>query len=112
MQQRVCSGDPSQQWRPTPVVGDQFTLVNAATGGCLEVADGSKDDGARLHPAVCDGSPEQRWRLAGVGDGQLSLVNLNSGRCADVPSNTLSSPDTGLQQWGCHGGTNQQWSAG
>ena len=45
-----------------------------------------------------------------LGAGQVSLVNLNSGRCADVPTDALGSPDTGLQQWRCHGGTNQQWA--
>ncbi|MGW4461192.1 RICIN domain-containing protein [Micromonospora sp. NPDC004704] len=109
VQQRVCTGDLTQQWRPTPVVGDEFGLVNVATGRCLEVKDGSKDDGARLHFAVCDGTVEQRWRLAGLDTGQVSLVNLNSGRCADVPENTLTRPDTSLQQWACHGRANQQW---
>ncbi|MEV4625726.1 RICIN domain-containing protein [Micromonospora sp. NPDC049523] len=110
VQQRVCTGDLTQQWRPTPVVGDEFSLVNAGTGGCLEAADGNKDDGARLHIAVCDRTVEQRWRLAGLDTGQVSLVNLNSGRCADVPENTLTSPDTSLQQWACHGRANQQWA--
>jgi hypothetical protein len=112
VRQVVCTGDPAQQWRPTPVVGDQVSLVNMAAGRCLEVADGSKDNGARLRAAVCNGSAEQQWRLAATGSGPVALVNLNSGRCADVPGDSRHTADTGLQQWGCHGGGNQQWTAG
>ncbi|RKR90408.1 ricin-type beta-trefoil lectin protein [Micromonospora pisi] len=110
VRQVVCTDEPNQRWRPTPVVGDQVTLVNVATGGCLEVTGASRDDGARVGPAVCDGSVEQRWRLAAADGGQISLVNLNSGRCLDVPTQTLDVPETGLQQWGCQGGSNQRWT--
>ncbi|MFK3980929.1 RICIN domain-containing protein [Micromonospora sp. NPDC050397] len=110
VRQVVCAASPNQQWRPTPVVGDQISLVNVATGQCLEVADANRDDGARLRPAVCDGSLEQQWRTPGSGNGQTPLININSGRCLDVPTQTLDQPDTGLQQWGCHGRSNQQWT--
>ena len=37
------------------------------------------------------------------------LVARSSGRCLDV-TNISTSNGARIQQWTCHGGTNQQWS--
>jgi streptogrisin C len=42
------------------------------------------------------------------GDGD-AIVNRNSGKCVDVP-NSSTADGTGLQQYDCWGGANQQWT--
>lgn len=54
-----CNGEPSQQWR---FRADQ-TLVNPASGLCLESPGGSTQEGTQLKVATCTGTTRQRWEI-------------------------------------------------
>ncbi|MEQ4305600.1 RICIN domain-containing protein [Plantactinospora sp. B6F1] len=94
----------------TPAPGGVYTLAVGASGKCLEVADGSVENGALVQQASCSASARQQWRVV-ASAGRFNLVNVGSTRCLDVPSGSAVS-GLRLQQWGCGDGTkvNQLWS--
>ncbi|AVT28325.1 hypothetical protein C6361_01120 [Plantactinospora sp. BC1] len=93
-----------------PAHGGVYTLAVGASGKCLEVVNGSVDNGALVQQASCSASARQQWRVVSSG-GRFTLVNVGSTRCLDVPSGSAVS-GLRLQQWGCGDGTkvNQGWS--
>jgi hypothetical protein len=109
VQQVPCTGAPTQLWR-LDRAGDVVTVINTATGGCLEVADGSPDNGAQVRLWSCQPVPHHRWRAQPAGSGFM-LVGAASGKCLDVPG---ASSDQGvrMQQFDCNGTAAQQWVFG
>ena len=73
----------------------------------MDVAWGSRDNGAVIQLAGCSGNPAQQFVLTGAGD----LVNPQSNKCVDV-SGWSSANGARLIQWDCHGGANQKWRRG
>ncbi|MFD7896902.1 RICIN domain-containing protein [Streptomyces sp. NPDC059743] len=80
---------------------------------CMDVANGSKADGARIQQWDCYGGTPEKWRLDVVstinGVNYYAFVNMNSGKCLDVP-NGSTTPGVELQQWTCWSGDMQQWA--
>ncbi|MEU8260371.1 RICIN domain-containing protein [Micromonospora sp. NPDC048999] len=106
-----CTGGAEQQWVATPVTDDVFTLVNAGSGMCLDVAGESTDDGAGVQQWSCNGQANQQWRLAPAGAGPVLLVAVHSGKCAQV-TDASTEPGAQLQQVTCTGAAEQQWALG
>ncbi|MDG4832878.1 RICIN domain-containing protein [Solwaraspora sp. WMMD1047] len=106
--QAACTGAPAQQWQPTPVGGDAFTLTNVASGKCLDVDNFSVDDGAPIQQWSCNGGENQHWRFAQEA-GAVALVNVHSGKCV-----ALADPNAGtgtkVHQFGCDGTATQRWA--
>ncbi|WP_133910914.1 ricin-type beta-trefoil lectin domain protein [Streptomyces sp. NBC_00582] len=93
-----CAGSANQKWdfRSDGTV--------RALGLCMDVAWGSKDDGAVIQLANCSGNPAQQFVLSDAGD----LVNPQSNKCVDVKDNGTGN-GAKLQQWTCSGTPNQKW---
>jgi streptogrisin C len=96
-----CNGTAAQAWT---FPGDGTIR---AFGLCMDVAWGSRDNGAVIQLAGCSGNPAQQFVLTGAGD----LVNPQSNKCVDV-SGWSSANGARLIQWDCHGGANQKWRRG
>jgi streptogrisin C len=96
-----CHTGPNQQWTNP---GDGTLRTN---GRCMDVAWGSRDNGAIIQIVGCSGNPAQQFVLSAAGD----LVNPQSNKCVDV-SGWGTANHTGLVQWDCHGGANQKWRRG
>jgi streptogrisin C len=96
-----CHGMVNQQWT---FAADGTLRVHDK---CMDVAWGSRDNGAAIQIAWCSGNPAQQFVLSAAGD----LVNPQSNKCVDVkdwnPNNHAV-----LIQWDCHGGANQKWRRG
>jgi streptogrisin C len=96
-----CHGMVNQQWN---FAADGTLRVHDK---CMDVAWGSRDNGAAIQIAWCNGTAAQRFVLSAAGD----LVNPQSNKCVDVkdwnPNNHAV-----LVQWDCHGGANQKWRRG
>lgn len=94
---------------PPPPPGAAVSLSAAHSGKCLDIPDGSSQDGVQLQQYGCHGGSNQQWRFEPVAGADTYLVrSAHSGKCLDVAG---GSTDNGaaVQQWSCHGGTNQQW---
>jgi hypothetical protein len=64
-----CHEGPNQQWRFVPEVDEFgeltgfFTIVNQATGGCIDVPNGSQDSGQFVQQFQLNGGANQSWKL-------------------------------------------------
>ncbi|WP_329140486.1 ricin-type beta-trefoil lectin domain protein [Streptomyces sp. NBC_00670] len=74
-------------------------------GLCMDVAWGSRENGAVIQLAVCSGNPAQQFRLNSSND----LVNPQADKCVDVKDQATGN-GTRLQLWDCNGQDNQKWS--
>lgn len=92
-----CNGDARQRW----VLRSDGSILNPASGRCVDVAGGNTTPGAvPLQLWDCNGQPAQTFtptaanELRGVG-----------GLCIDQSRNVRRR----VQMWTCHGGSNQVW---
>ncbi|MFF0150634.1 RICIN domain-containing protein [Micromonospora sp. NPDC005203] len=107
-----CTGGPEQEWVVTPVVGtDAATVANAASGQCLDVEGGSRDDGTHLMQFPCHNQANQQWRLSPTGAGPVLLVAVHSGKCAQADDDGVAAGDD-IRQRPCDSRPAQQWTLG
>ena len=101
MQISTCSGLASQRWTMQP---DGTLRIN---GKCLDVARGSKLDGAEIDLFTCKSTSNanQQWAIGSNGE----LFSLNSGRCLADPGDSTTS-GTGLVQEDCYGRAGEIWA--
>ncbi|KMO39863.1 RICIN domain-containing protein [Methylobacterium aquaticum] len=107
LQQQACTGSPAQTWQIKPF-GNGFTLVNQATGQCMD-SQLSKTPGGGILQFTCNNSAQQTWS-AQAQNGGYRLVTAYSGLCLDINNADKASGAT-LIQWGCHGQGNQTFNA-
>lgn len=93
-----CLGSANQKWE---FQGDGTVR---ALGLCMDVANGSRDDGAPIQLARCSGNPAQQFVLSGAGD----LVNPQADKCVDADAHGTDN-GTRLLLWTCTGLPNQKW---
>ncbi|EEP72330.1 hypothetical protein MCAG_02657 [Micromonospora sp. ATCC 39149] len=87
----------------------EVTLVNRATGKCLDVYASSLVDGADAGLWTCNGGANQRWRIDEAAGGNYRLINLASSKALDV--NGCGTADgTKIQQWSWLNNACQRWS--
>jgi GH25 family lysozyme M1 (1,4-beta-N-acetylmuramidase) len=107
-----CTGAPVQQWWLAyprsigPSLGaTPVTLLNPASGMCLDDPGRSTTNGTRVVVGPCDGLKDQAWTLpAGPVSSQIP------GRCLDDSGNRTANA-TKIDLWACNGGAAQQWTA-
>jgi hypothetical protein len=63
MQLSAAAGANDQEWQPVTLSDGYYKLVNRNSGKCLDVADGSSDDRARLQQWSCTGGPNQAFKV-------------------------------------------------
>jgi hypothetical protein len=88
-----------------------FTYRSARSGLCLEIENSAPGDHARLRQNTCTGAPNQQFSLVNTGASGAAapdvMVARHSGRCLDIPNASTMAGEI-IQQFYCHGGTNQQ----
>jgi hypothetical protein len=90
----------AKNWSPTYITARH-------SGKYLEVAGGSRKNGAQVRQWQWHPGRDQLWRTKKVGDYYL-IISLQSGKCLDVKGPSQESGVT-VYQWECHRGANQQW---
>ena len=92
-------------------------LANKHSGLCLDIPNGSMDNGVIVQQYACHGGANQLWfkrpvdadvRANGSWDFYWEYVNLNSGLCLDV-ANGSTADGAQIVQYECHQGANQAW---
>jgi hypothetical protein len=79
-----------------------FIILNKGQGTCLDVQDGSTDDGAHVVHNSWWGGNNQRWELIPVGEGYFRIYAKHSGLCLTIENDTLiqqSYNGTDSQKW-------------
>jgi hypothetical protein len=93
-----CASTDRQRWTRT---GDTVR----ALGKCLDVRNGSRDNGAQVWLYACNGTGAQVWEIRA----DRTWRNPQSGRC--LTTNGGSSADgTRLMIWTCTGASYQRWT--
>jgi len=89
--------------------GNQWKIVNRATGEVLQIADAATSEGAVATLDEYDGDANQRWNISRDRQGYYALFNANSGLTLEVAG---SSTDNGAtaRQWGTADALTQQWT--
>jgi hypothetical protein len=89
------SGNPNQEW-----VFDNGALIGIG-GQCLDVPDGSVDNGVPMQMFPCHGGPNQRWTVSGG-----HIITLGR-KCLDVREGRTFNGNF-VQTWDCQPGNPRQ----
>lgn len=101
---------PNQTWVAINLSDNFFLIKNYQSGKCLDVINGSSDNGANIIQSTCNASSvSQQWNEAfslGLWPPAVKLVNRNSGKCLEAPTAAASSDANGqlFRQWSCDRG--------
>src|SRR5258706_10253184 len=76
------------------------TLVNSASGKCLDVNGNSNADGVVVQLWGCNGGANQRWTTTGAGELQVTIAGVT--KCLDASGGGTAN-GTRLIMWSCHG---------
>jgi len=103
-------GDPAEEemYRSLPSAWSTVNFVNQNSGKCIDLENGSPDDGANIRQWPCNGATAQEFVLEPASGGYVLLRNVASNKCVDV-FEWSTSPGGNIAQWACHGGDNQQF---
>ena len=85
------------------------TVMNAASGRCLDAKAAATANGTVVQQYACNGTTAQRWSFTATSDGYVRINNANdTNQVADVAD--VSTADNALVHlWTYGGGSNQQW---
>ncbi|MFE5213762.1 MULTISPECIES: RICIN domain-containing protein [unclassified Streptomyces] len=85
------------------------TVVNAASGKCLDARAAATANGTAVQQYTCNGTTAQQWRLTATSDGYVRIDNRNdTGQVVDV-SDVSTADNAQVHLWSYGGGANQQW---
>ncbi|MEW6706461.1 MAG: RICIN domain-containing protein [Pseudomonadota bacterium] len=84
----------------------RYTIVNAASGKCVDVAGASMAEGGNIQQANCSGHQAQLFELSQPQPGVYKLRSVLSGKVVDV-SGASTADGANVQQW-TDNGTNAQ----
>jgi hypothetical protein len=109
--QQPASGAATQAWKLVPVLvpGQQYRIVNGATGGRMDVDNDSTADGATILQWQDNGQADQRWSFVAQSGGAVTVVNANSGKLLNIPGPTTNQ-GTQLIQYRDDGNSNSRWT--
>jgi ricin-type beta-trefoil lectin protein/concanavalin A-like lectin/glucanase superfamily protein/fibronectin type III domain protein len=99
-------GSGSQQWHP----GASSSLVNPATGKCLDDPSSSSTNGTQLDLYTCNGTAAQQWRAPYGGLDYAGAITsaAASGKCVDDRSSGTTNGNP-IQIYTCNGTNAQDW---
>lgn len=80
-------------------------------GMVLDVADGSRKDGANVRLWSSNGTKAQRWTVSHDSKGYVTLRNVNSGKALDVKDGKAAN-GSNVQIYTANGYRSQQWTFG
>lgn len=87
----------------------EYTITGVQSGKCVEIANGSTADGARVQISSCTGQARQRFRIEAADGGYFRIRNVGTNKCLDV-TGASTGDGAAIQQYSCWAGQNQQFS--
>ncbi|MFF5012927.1 RICIN domain-containing protein [Streptomyces sp. NPDC001165] len=85
------------------------TVVNAASGKCLDAKAAGTANGTVVQQYTCNGTTAQQWSFTATGDGYVRIGNgNNTGQVVDV-ADVSTADNAQVHLWSYGGGANQQW---
>ncbi|MEW2284134.1 RICIN domain-containing protein [Streptomyces sp. NPDC047841] len=85
------------------------TVMNAASGRCLDAKAAATANGTAVQQYACNGTTAQQWSLTDAGGGYVRIANRNdTNQVADV-ADVSTADNAPVHLWSYGGGANQQW---
>ncbi|MGW0769016.1 RICIN domain-containing protein [Streptomyces sp. NPDC002676] len=85
------------------------TLLNAASGKCLDAKAAGTANGTVVQQYACNGTTAQQWSFTATGDGYVRINTANNtGQVVDV-TDVSTADNAPIQLWSYGSGANQQW---
>ncbi|GGN34876.1 RICIN domain-containing protein [Streptomyces fuscichromogenes] len=104
----TAAGVSSPASAATPPTGNT-TLLNAASGRCVDAKAAATADGTVVQQYTCNNTTAQQWSLAATSDGYVRINNANNtSEVLDV-TGVSTADNAPVQMWTYGGGSNQQW---
>lgn len=91
-----------------PLKNGRYQVVAVHSGKCLQVAGGSKKNGAKIQQWSCDAVEQQQFDLKHLGEGFYKLANVLSGKAVEVADSSVTD-GADVQQWAYSGGEHQRF---
>ncbi|WP_329219223.1 RICIN domain-containing protein [Streptomyces sp. NBC_01485] len=89
--------------------GDFATVMNAASGRCLDAREASTANGTAVQQYSCNNTTAQQWGFTGTGDGYVRINNRNNTNQVVDVTDVSTADSAPMQLWEYGGGPNQQW---
>ena len=86
-----------------------YIITSKGTGLVLELAEGSKEDGAAVQLWEATEAKQQRWLIKQTKQGTYQILSKASGKCLDAMAGGTED-GTWIHQWAFVEGTNQLWT--
>ncbi|MGJ5756505.1 ricin-type beta-trefoil lectin protein [Streptomyces puniciscabiei] len=87
------------------------TVVNAASGKCLDAKAAATANGTAVQQYACNGTTAQQWSFTDAGSGYVHIDSRNdTNQVVDV-SDVSTADNAPVHLWSYGGGANQQWQA-
>jgi hypothetical protein len=88
-----------------------YSLVNKASGKCVDARAAGTTNGTVIQQYGCNGTAAQQYQLAPTSGGFARVNNRgNTAQALDV-TDVSTADNAKIQTWAYGGGTNQQWQA-
>ncbi|MER5914113.1 RICIN domain-containing protein [Streptomyces sp. NPDC001982] len=87
------------------------TLVNAASGKCLDAKAAATANGTVVQQYTCNGTTAQQWTFTATSDGYVRINNGNNANQVVDVTDVSTADNAPIQLWAYGGGANQQWLA-
>ncbi|MFG2358852.1 RICIN domain-containing protein [Streptomyces sp. NPDC048521] len=85
------------------------TVVNAASGKCLDAKAAATANGTAVQQYTCNGTTAQQWSFTDAGNGYVRINNRNdTNQVVDV-ADVSTADNAPVHLWTYGGGANQQW---
>ncbi|MGW4563558.1 RICIN domain-containing protein [Streptomyces sp. NPDC004561] len=85
------------------------TLVNAASGKCLDAKAAATANGTVVQQYACNATTAQQWTFTDAGNGYVHIDNRNDTSQAVDVTDVSTADNAPVQLWSYGGGANQQW---
>lgn len=99
---RLCAGNANLS------NGTYFIQMALATSSVLDVANGSKDNGANVRIYAQNDTGAQKWNVKKNSDGTYTIINAASGKALDV-KNASKTSGANVQQYTANNTAAQKW---
>lgn len=88
--------------------GDGWEVKIVNTNSCLEIDNGSQNNGAKAQIWDCVGTSQQIWKIEMLGKGAYEVRPFSSDKCLEIV-NSSSDEGVSVQQWSCVEVMGQRW---
>lgn len=106
-QQSSETGNKAKRFEMVALAGGGFNLKSELNDLCLTVPNANTDRGIDLTFETCGAGTHQQFEIGASPTLIKPMHNLT--QCLDVAGN-VTTAGAAIQQWDCHGGTNQDWT--